>query len=569
MAANPDMKVKIGVDDDLLDYLRSAQAQVKQFDNTVKRSGSVVQAYGSEHSAMTKRFKFFRGAAQQAGYQIGDYAVQIANGTSKMQAFGQQGSQLLGIFGPIGAILGAGVAIFSAVAVAAEKSATGAKNAKDAMELLKNQASSLSAAMDILRMSTDEMAKSYGRGADSVRAFATVQAELLIAQTKRIISDQIEVANDAVKQYTAYENTMLSSGQMLSKALANIKNDFGLTGSAAMEFQRTLVELRDAEFGDEQTAALQKVLSAVKDLGIPMEKIPSDLNEALQKMIQLNQETAYLKTLMAEVAAETQNMNTGLPLFAQGFTPEGLLPPDKPIKAPKRGGAKKEDPMKRLLERLSLQERLIGKTQEEQQVLQALGADYEKYSQSSINAAISRIKEINSMTAALEEARQRTQDIANTIQGSMTSAFMSIVDGTKSAKEAFKDMARSIIAKLYEVLVVQRLVGQFNAATGQGTGIVGAIMGAFGKRATGGPITAGKPYMVGEKGPELVVPSRNGNVVPNNQLSGGGVTVIQNNTFGQGVSRAEINAMLPKIVETTKAAVFDAQRRSVGGRGYA
>ena len=64
------------------------------------------------------------------------------------------------------------------------------------------------------------------------------------------------------------------------------------------------------------------------------------------------------------------------------------------------------------------------------------------------------------------------------------------------------------------------------------------------------------------------MPSRNAHVVPNNQLGGGsGVTIIQNNTFGNGVNRAEINAMLPKLVEASKAAVLDAKRRggSYGG----
>ena len=83
----------------------------------------------------------------------------------------------------------------------------------------------------------------------------------------------------------------------------------------------------------------------------------------------------------------------------------------------------------------------------------------------------------------------------------------------------------------------------------------------------GGQVTGGKAYMVGERGPEMVVPSRNGHVVPNNQVGGGsGVTIIQNNTFGNGVNRAEINAMLPKIVEASKAAVLDARRR---GGSYA
>jgi hypothetical protein len=168
------------------------------------------------------------------------------------------------------------------------------------------------------------------------------------------------------------------------------------------------------------------------------------------------------------------------------------------------------------------------------------------------------------------------KSVSDRIQSSMEDAFMSIVDGTGSAKDAFKAMAADIIKELYRVLVVQRLVGQFQQGGG---GIMGAIFNAFGggvkAAAAGSTVQAGNPTITGEHGRELFVPQVNGRVMTTAQTKqmmnggGGGVTVNQNITFGQGVSRAEINAMLPKIVETTKAAVFDAQRRSVGGRGYA
>ena len=38
-------------------------------------------------------------------------------------------------------------------------------------------------------------------------------------------------------------------------------------------------------------------------------------------------------------------------------------------------------------------------------------------------------------------------------------------------------------------------------------------------RAKGGPVKKGEPYVVGEKGPELIVPSESGNVIPNDQYS--------------------------------------------------
>jgi hypothetical protein len=49
---------------------------------------------------------------------------------------------------------------------------------------------------------------------------------------------------------------------------------------------------------------------------------------------------------------------------------------------------------------------------------------------------------------------------------------------------------------------------------------------AVGARATGGPVSADAPYLVGERGPELFVPHTAGAIVPNNKMgAGGGVTV--------------------------------------------
>lgn len=50
-------------------------------------------------------------------------------------------------------------------------------------------------------------------------------------------------------------------------------------------------------------------------------------------------------------------------------------------------------------------------------------------------------------------------------------------------------------------------------------------------RAVGGPVASNSPYIVGERGPELFVPGTAGNIVPNNQLGGGGEPVTVNFTI--------------------------------------
>ena len=161
--------------------------------------------------------------------------------------------------------------------------------------------------------------------------------------------------------------------------------------------------------------------------------------------------------------------------------------------------------------------------------------------------------------------------IADTIQSSMEDAFMSMVDGTASAQDAFRGMARAIIAELYKVLVVQRLVGSFATATAPGKGFLGIIGNAAGIKtsAHGNNLAAGQPSVVGEHGRELFVPNSAGRVmtVANTKQmmgGGGGVTIQQNINVTTGVQqtvRAEIMQLMPKIADASKAAVLDARRR--------
>jgi phage-related minor tail protein len=57
-----------------------------------------------------------------------------------------------------------------------------------------------------------------------------------------------------------------------------------------------------------------------------------------------------------------------------------------------------------------------------------------------------------------------------------------------------------------------------------------------GARANGGPVSAGRAYLVGERGPEIVMPASAGTVVPNHALGGMAVTV----NVAAGVTRGEV-----------------------------
>jgi DNA anti-recombination protein RmuC len=77
---------------------------------------------------------------------------------------------------------------------------------------------------------------------------------------------------------------------------------------------------------------------------------------------------------------------------------------------------------------------------------------------------------------------------------------------------------------------------------------------SLGARERGGPVMSGKPYMVGERGPELMIPHGAGRVVPNNQLGGQSTMVTVNINAEDPGAEGRIRTMVerdmaPQIVQ--------------------
>ena len=197
-----------------------------------------------------------------------------------------------------------------------------------------------------------------------------------------------------------------------------------------------------------------------------------------------------------------------------------------------------------------------------------------------------RTKVLEEQNKVIEEQRQAQESLADSIAGSMGDAFTSIVDGTMSVKDAFKSMARAIIKELYEVLVVQQLVG--SAKAGSRSGIAGGIMDFFGSAngnamyggnvipfASGGvvgspttfPMSAGRTGLMGEAGPEAIMPLKrgaNGKLGVQAEGGAGDVVIHQNFNFaanGDESVKKLIAQAAPQIANMTKSSIISDRRR--------
>lgn len=180
---------------------------------------------------------------------------------------------------------------------------------------------------------------------------------------------------------------------------------------------------------------------------------------------------------------------------------------------------------------------------------------------------------VDQLKVAMRRAKQEASEfsaVADTLEQGLTDAFMSALEGANSFKDAMRLTAATVIKELYRVLVVQQLVNSamnflgFTQSPLGGYAFTGFQGGAHGRQ-----MTAGKPYMTGESGRELFIPSTPGRLLSpaqtNNALGGGGPVVVNqsiNVTTGvQQTVRTEIKSMMPQIAEATKGAVADAKMR--------
>lgn len=154
----------------------------------------------------------FGAVAQQAGFQVADFVSQVGAGTNAMVAFGMQAGQLLGFFGPWGAVIGAGVATVSILAgtmqqagKAAEDTGTAFGSYQKAMELAKTASGELATASGITKAALDAERRSVIAAREEVLAKA--EADLIAMQATAKAIEEASAASPelgmAGEQYSA------------------------------------------------------------------------------------------------------------------------------------------------------------------------------------------------------------------------------------------------------------------------------------------------------------------------------------------------------------------------------
>ncbi|MBR0551736.1 phage tail length tape measure family protein [Stakelama marina] len=182
---------------------------------------------------------------------------------------------------------------------------------------------------------------------------------------------------------------------------------------------------------------------------------------------------------------------------------------------------------------------------------------------------------LDSLPKTAQQANEAYQAAAADGLASFNDGLAAAITGTKSLGDVFKNVTNQIIADLARIMIQRSITeplanalfggggggGLFGSlfGGGGGGGLFGSLLGGAkgpplgswwqpdGARASGGDVRAMRPYIVGEQGPELMVPGASGTIIPNDRLraaKAGGV--------GTGDINVTVNAQDAVLTHTVK-----------------
>lgn len=140
-----------------------------------------------------------------------------------------------------------------------------------------------------------------------------------------------------------------------------------------------------------------------------------------------------------------------------------------------------------------------------------------------------KVEEVN---VNLEKTKTLTEHITDNFSN-LGSTLLGVARGTETLAKAMQRMLDSLLDRLADQAFQQLIAAMLGALGGKTLGTSTFTSGAQarqalsfgGPRQGGGHVTSGKSYLVGERGPELMVPNRSGYVVPSGRGGGGTMNV--------------------------------------------
>lgn len=356
-----------------------------------------------------------------------------------------------------------------------------------------------------------------------------------------------------------------NAGSIIALIDSIIGKASGLLGMVSNYANRTAA-VADIQQNGVQGASRDSLEYIVKK-GREVGNTEADLAPALKRIEELR-----------ELEREANRGKTASPLVATvraGKTTDtsSLFPEKKGAKGGKSDEEAAQDRLDRYIESLMRQNSVLdaqiatfGKSNAEKRAavelakaqvdLNKLDAEDRAKVIESLTREITLSEQKRTQLESLKTAQQGLVDAQKYFGNAAVDALEDLIVNGARAEDVVKKLASSLAKAALQALLIGEgpLAGLFGTK-----GLNGAAGGLFGGinlfgRATGGPVNAGQPYRVGERGPETFVPTSPGKIIPAGRA--GGITLSPTYAIdarGSQITEGQFRAMLAQNNQALKA----------------
>lgn len=351
-----------------------------------------------------------------------------------------------------------------------------------------------------------------GRGGGFTRAVGAIGTSITFGAT----SEAVDRAEKLLTQISSQKNKVgieqnLQAIEQLSKALTRIRPE-DVNAQKAVELQGKILQLRAANLKalEQMPASRTAKTIEVPELlggngkakggrGRTAAKERLDMSEAMYALELKRQSLAFSSNEFLKIEVDRQ-------IEIQRIMERNLLPRERAI---------------------ALQDAQNNAIKRGAELFKGFAKDVEALQDGATKAgkAFAQLF-IDADNKVLEQKSQVVKQLwegaASAVASTFDSAIDAAVTGTENLGQALQKLGADLLKTIGKMLIMYG-IGQALGALGGGSenpqGVFSFLARGFGFRANGGPVDQNKPYVVGERGPELFVPGRSGSVTNNEQLS--------------------------------------------------
>ena len=551
------------------DQLKTANAGLASSTDSVIRNGV---RYNNALDAQSKSLRQNRMGTQQLGMQINDFATSVSTGASPIQAFNQQIGQvgiamsmMGGIAGKVGAFLAGpwGAAILIGTMILAPlieglfNTGEAAKKAAEETAKLEKHERTLAGIASDLVIARARIDQALGKNVDSYlvgQREAVKLARIDIASAKEsIIAAKMRL--EAARANIAANKTMQTMGTGLRAP------GISILGTVKEYFQDNEGKIK------KENEDLRAIEVSMRKLELSLTNVRGDSLERANSIAEKNAKKglaaakrvdAEAKRIAKEAEAAREKEAKSIESFMDKIGKVGM----KEIPAYQREIAELEKDFMELSKAgqiATIQPFKAAVESIEMAAYKNALAENAKDAEKMIADIVKDTPEIK-MSVEMEAIISSADDMRDSFEAvgqSISNAFKGMLTGAMSFKNAMKGIIGAVIDELFRLYVVKQIVG-----------IVTSAIGLPPARAYGGSVDSKKPYMVGERGPELFIPSGNGTIIPNQNVRDGGssggssfnITVDARGSNDPAAVRAQVQQ---GILEAAPAIIAAAESRTI------